>query len=760
MFSSCFGGRSGRDRQGEREPLLPQHNRQSRCEDAEDLDETSRQAKLHAKMHTYLMLRAISKGYMPSNDQLLAHLNNLVQSLSALAAPSMTSQLSNSGLELVRNLHLWLQQLVKVLEKKNDGNQIQDFIWYLLHARLNVHGANGKAPSPSDIVIKTKSDATAAYQSMQTITSLLLANADFRLLLSDLDTIGRQVLRDTTASLETASHRATQQLDPSKDDLPLNASGRKEGDPKPPTNEDLKEEVRQVSSIVTENAADVAVAAENSISEHVVEDKEQRSAIVNRLKQAVARLCKRPDYAESVSMLSLLLRQYLVQYAHAASDTLQAVEDRVETNESADRAFKNFWQLVTSLGDGEAWALVEKDFHAAVEEATASADFDELAEQICTLVQETLSDPSFFDDAEEPLRRFKKQLDRLSTHSTLADHLSSFITHLQKALRSAAHDAEIQNLVKTSRRLAEVLFPSDSTFNRDLIADSIHIFLPTIISSIQYIPIPRLELTSPAIDLLAENLILQPGKTVNHSSFLPFKFNASTFNDIEVRKGNVRTSSTVTSIVKLKLSGLSIAADDLGFWMRLHSGLLRFSDQGLADFHLDERGMDITLDVEIGQNRLEKIVSLRDVHVKIHHLNYRLGKSKFACIAWLFKPFIRLLAKRALEAKISGAIAQALHAVNRELVYGRERLRAVRVANPSDLWTFLKAVASRLKPPANPDIDSRVGFQPSEGVFRGRYAPGSLVKVWESEGRDAQQHVYEYEQGGWRNEIFDMASTN
>ena len=47
----------------EEEPLLSHYD-----------DDTVLQRQLHQKLHTYQMLRALSKGYMPSNDQAITNL--------------------------------------------------------------------------------------------------------------------------------------------------------------------------------------------------------------------------------------------------------------------------------------------------------------------------------------------------------------------------------------------------------------------------------------------------------------------------------------------------------------------------------------------------------------------------------------------------------------------------------------------------------------------------------------------------------------
>lgn len=123
MFSSCFGtGRHGRSE--EQEPLLPQYN-----------DDTSLQRRLHQKLHTYQMLRALSKGFMPSNEQAIASLRTL---LSAAMLNPDNAQLSDSGQALVHYTKQGIHQLIELLQHKNGKDQIQDLVWYLSKARVSV----------------------------------------------------------------------------------------------------------------------------------------------------------------------------------------------------------------------------------------------------------------------------------------------------------------------------------------------------------------------------------------------------------------------------------------------------------------------------------------------------------------------------------------------------------------------------------------------------------------------------------------------
>lgn len=192
------------------------------------------------------------------------------------------------------------------------------------------------------------------------------------------------------------------------------------------------------------------------------------------------------------------------------------------------------------------------------------------------------------------------------------------------------------------------------------------------------------------------------------------------------------------------------------------------SDAGIASFELDDRGIDISLDVEIGRDAqgLESLLSLRQVHVHVHHLSYSLSQSKLACFAWFFKPILRPIIRKTVEWQIANGIKDLFHVVNRELVFARERLRATRIADPKDLLTFIKAVAARLTPRDDPDVYVNVGItggaHKRASPFAGRYTPGSLVKLWEEEAQRATEHVEDEAElgGGWRNAIFDVKTTS
>ncbi|CAK7264962.1 hypothetical protein SEPCBS119000_001260 [Sporothrix epigloea] len=793
----CGGSRDDYDdndglNEGERRPLL-----------AGGDEETEHQLRLHQKLHKYQMVRAMGAGYLPSTAQTVANLRHVVPESDSRShhSASSASELSPSGRALSQLSTRFIEQLITLLERKNGGDQIQDFVYCVQRARLDVDinvdlDIDQLQSRAAYRAGQAAGQANAIYRSLETIGSLLLTNTPFRLFLTDLTAVARDVFRDTAQSLADASQQAARNVDTLEDSTA----------PEPAAAAD---NVAAVANEVVAGASKVAADAQESATAKLVDnDGGARDRLVGRLKQAVGSLRQRPDYAKSVSVLTILLQQYMANYVQAAEAVVDTVEEtvdsvqegvsseRISTNEAANVALRNFWSFLTSFGDAKEWKQLQYKFHALLDRSKGdSKSIDSFLREVGRTLEAMLTDPSFFDNFEERLGRLKKQGAALedelasspsSSSTSIREDVEALLDQAKATLHSAANDRDVSNLVATLVRTADLLWPSaDSYVNTDLLSDAVSVFIPRLVETIQYIPIPRLEVVSPDVDLLLEGLVLEPGKhrdsqlrTVvpQRSSFAPYRFQVQIRNDFDIRRTQVGerygSASSVGTAATIHLRGLSVAADDFGYVLHVHaSPLLRFTDTGMASFHLDERGVDVRLDVDVIRNAADRVMKLRRVHVRIHHLDFTLHQSKASWLAWLFKPLLRPLLRATLERHMAQALETNLQAANQELVFARERLRAAKVATAQSgtstlgsIVPVLRAVFARFDAwgDANPEVDVSIGTQ--EGpthVFDGVYAPGSLVRVWREEATEAQQRIEEdaegtYNRDGWRNKIFDV----
>ncbi|OTA61512.1 hypothetical protein K449DRAFT_382905 [Hypoxylon sp. EC38] len=736
MLSSCFGLRK-KSSDPEREPLLPQYEQ-----------DTHLQRELYRKLHSYQMLRALTKGYMPSTEQTIVNLRTILAS--DILNPE-NPDLSNSGRRLVRLTKLWLQQFITLLQHKNDKDQLQDLIWFLSKSQISVDVDDLAWRAKKT---KTRADITAAYQSVRTIGSLLLTNPDFRKFLGDLNVVAREIFRDSAFALSDAAKEVGQQLEPSPEEQQSVADSSKARNGQPPTTQNLEDEFEDAGKAVACHSAEVVEATVESAQDKLSGD--EGKALLKRLQKVILNLRKRKDYSDSVSTLGLLIKRYAIVYSQATEQILEVAQSDVQENRETDRALTNLWEFVKSFGDRNEWEKCEELLKKVMSHKDKDPEFENLLQDIGDSLQKLLTDPEFFANADEKLKELREKSKQVGSKSSLRQDIDELLQQLSATFHSVAKDEDVHNLTNTTLRIFGVIFPADSATNTELIHDALNVFIPFIISAIQYVPIPRLEISTPAVDLLLENLIIEPGTTVNNTSFLPYRLKIETYNDVEIRKARFQTTTSTKNLMLIKIDGLSARADEVGFWLRAHSGLFRLADEGIASFALDERGIDIHLEVEICRERLEHILTLRGVKVKVHKLNYKLRKSKLSWLGWLIKPMLRPILKASMEAQLAKAIADLLHAANRELLFARERLRATRIADPKDLWTFIRAVAARLVPEEDPDLYTRVGIeQPGKGVFKGVYAPGSVVKIWHEEASRAGDRIEQFDAGGWRNDVFN-----
>lgn len=592
-----------------------------------------------------------------------------------------------------------------------------------------------------------------AYHSLRVVANLLLTNAEFRLFLDDLATVGRQIFSDTSFALSEASQAVGDQVKPSQKELDAaHSTDVEEG--RAPSSDEVRMKAARVAGVASNGAARAGQKAAESAKEHL--SREQSEVLYYRLRQAILKLQERPDYSDSIAGLKELVQRYARIYSSAAEETATVAQEEIYGNEDLRQTVRQFWALLQSFGDPREWEKLEQKFNGLMTHADKDPEFQRLLSEIGNSLQEMLTDPKSLESTPEKVNELTEKSKQKTAESGLRQDADDFLAQAKRTLQTVSEDPAVSKMVNSSKKLYKDAW--DAYYDREssVPADVAHIIIPRLIRAVQHIPIPRLEISSREMDLLVENLILEPGHAINCSSFLPYRVHVTTRNDIDVlKKHSKRVQTDIKTTFTATVLGLNVSASDFGYWVNAHAGLFfRFKDEGIASFHLDERGVDISMDVEVARDRLEQIFVLRGVRVRIHKLDYQLRQSKHRFLLWLLKPFLKQLVRRVLEKQIAERIVSAAAVLNRELVFARERLRAARVAKPPDMATFVRAVLAR---------GTGFGGGDADGIFKGIYTPGSIVKVWHEEAERTEQEVRQGEESNergktWRNAIFDVTA--
>ncbi|KAK3691301.1 hypothetical protein LTR37_018707 [Vermiconidia calcicola] len=503
---------------------------------------------------------------------------------------------------------------------KNGRDQMQGLIWLLSKSRISLDMEDLQTRAKKS---KAKADTVAAYQSLRTDGSLLLLNDDFRTFFADLNVVGREMFKDSAFKLSVAAEEVAKKVRPSEQDKQFVAQLGQDKGMGVLSGQELGGDVADV--------AEVAKTAAERATERLEGD--EGKTILNRLKQANLCLRQRKDYSQSVSTLSLLIRRYAFGYSRTVSEVMGVAAKDTHRNAELDRAVHHAWALLTSFWDEKKWQKSEKLLRKVMSHQDDDPQFEEMMTEVGNSLQKLLTDQAFFDNVAAKFRRAARE--------------------------DVLQDDEIHKLLDTTQRVFRILSPLNRNTIPKLIQDTINVFVTLVISAIQYITIPRLGASIPAIDLLLENLIIEPGITVNKTSFLPYRLKVESYNDVDIhRTHTLRTATHMKNRATIKLDGLSMRADEVGFWMRPNSAIFRVADEGLMSFALFVKGIGVHVDVEICRERLEQILTSRGVRVHIQKLHYGMRKSKFSWLSFLFKPLLRPVLRMTMEHQLADSLAE------------------------------------------------------------------------------------------------------
>ncbi|KAF3906527.1 hypothetical protein ABW20_dc0107325 [Dactylellina cionopaga] len=736
----------------DREPLLPQHQNHIAPKVV-----TGHQRSLDKKLHTYLLIRALGRGYLPSNEQSIILLRKLLAS--DLLAPD-NQDLTYDGRKFITLNRQLVKQLIDLLQTKNSGDEVQNFLWAIRKARVHIdlHSLGSAAAD-----VKT-ANYKAAYSSLSTITSLLFQNQDFNKLFADALTVVRQALASGVSTAAESIEHAADQLEPP--DTQLDAIGDAPNPNQPRVDKETRHTVEDIETTLQNGFKDAAKDVKHTLEDTITP--ERKNAMKERVRQAVIRLRRNTDYNSSVTTITLLLKNYLTAYTAAVEEAVEEVTDDVRPNKALLEAGDLFWTFISSFGERQEWEILKERMKKLLEHKDRDPEFENIIALVSDALRRLFTDPEYlFTDEDEAIRRFKEFKEQLKSadEQNLRDDVDGVIKQLHHVMHSIYNDKQISNVKATGLSIADLALTSsgDYEINTNLLSDFVHVMIPLALETIQYIPIPRLTLLSPDIDILLEPIIFEPGKTINSSSFLPYRVAIVTTNEMDVFKGARRTKTNLSSTARIKIEGLTFKAEEVGYIMDVHRNwLVNFTDSGVASIRLDEKGIDVYLDLEFTRSSVDELVILKGVHVHVHKVDFDLRRSKFSFLAWLFKPLVRPMLRKMLQDSLQQAIEDGLRSLNREMVYTRERLRAARIANPHDLSSFVRAVLARWSAPSDFPIEVGVDWRAhrasgrAEAPFDGQYAPGSLVGLFEAEAMGAGERVEEGAAGGWRNACFEI----
>ncbi|EEH03671.1 conserved hypothetical protein [Histoplasma capsulatum G186AR] len=649
-------------------------------------DPKVKEADINRKLQLYGIYSAFKIGKVPSNKQIDVALNSLLAS-DALSSPP--SSLSPEGHILIKDVRDVIENAKKLILVKNEGNLIQEFIWDVEHI-----GERSTTPTPGVSTDKDamKTDLKLAAEGVQTLFTLLVTNGQFRKLLRDVTILMRDMASD-------AAQRAAGKIKPSEEEMSgidepaeenvwhdkpdLSTANIKSqvnsqvGKRKEKATKDVQDTAEAAESAAhptgpeggvdaTSGATAGAQAALEKVSEDVPEEtktrsreltekakeflqermpKERRDQTIWRLKRMIVEIQGHPDYQQAIETLLSLAETFGGHGKGVSQEGASATRELVDENKDAMKKLQLILErFANSSSMDNLFDYIENFYHAANEDprlkdwfrsvnSFTSLDFRKCLQEQGFILEDSANEQwnSLYDEGQFLLRaRYRENTDNIVDEiKFLGDQFDQ--------------DPLNKELGNSLQKLFHNLGYDDSgkmVFKEHLVKDVTSIILPSLFEKIRYVPLPRIEVSDPMVDVVVENLVLEG------DNLLPNVVEFSS--DNYWRWGRKRIASKHTNKVMIAATGIQTDWRDVSYYIKKKTGFPGITDTGVMDILMGGEGFNFRIS-GLTSDSGDNLFKLENISVNIKNLQIKIKKSNHKLLFTIFKPLLYGAVRPAVE---------------------------------------------------------------------------------------------------------------
>jgi len=250
------------------------------------------------------------------------------------------------------------------------------------------------------------------------------------------------------------------------------------------------------------------------------------------------------------------------------------------------------------------------------------------------------------------------------------------------------------------------IFALDADLCLQLWNDFRTVVMPELARQVAYVPIPRIEYSDKALDLVIENLTLQ-GRNLFPNIF---EVQGSTFMRLSPY-GSIKDESHHT--VTLTMTQIQADLRDCAFYVRTSvylimtmadipashiqynkkSGFPKIKDEGLADVFLGGDGITIKVKIASALNDANHVFYVKDVNVKVDTLKFAIKDAKHSLLYKTLKPLATGLIKKQIAKAIGDGIRTGLEMLDTQLIQVRSRMTEAGQTESGSRTEALKSVS-------------------------------------------------------------------
>lgn len=734
-----------------------------------------KEADINRKLQLYGIAKAFQTGKVPSNDQIDIALSSFLQSKAISNPPE---QLSVDGKSLVADVRDVVQQAKYLLLSKNEGNLIQDFVWET--TKFDPKSVNTpNAPVSKDAA---KKDGDDALQGLKTLGTLLITNGQFRKLLKDSTVLVRDMAGD--AATNAASHVRPSDEQLSQMDRPAEdntwhekpdfskANLKKQARAAYPGNAQKDKKHAQDAANAGLNAArsqdgrlDPVAGANAALStaQDKIDDKEvekhkknilqinedyrrrareyfdkkmpqdRKDQTIYRLKKMILECQQHEDYSQAIQTLLRLAENYGKygrSYGQGSADTTKQARSGFAAAEADLRTLIERFANGTSTSDlwesiGQIYKHAEKD-----------PELKDWFKAMDTYIRRCLLEQGFI--LEETSTRQWDQLferGRYLLREKYRTHTDRVIDEIKFVADQFDKDAQNKAFAQSMNKLFKHLGTDTNgkvVFKPQLIKDLTEVILPSVLTNIAYIPIPRIEYSDPQFDAIIENLVLES------DNFTPNVLEIASENYF--RWGRKKLANKHHQTFEVKVAGIQMDLRDVSFHIKRKRGFPSITDTGVMDVLLPGDGFSFKMKVSTAHKKdSQNFFKVDKVDVDFKGLSFKVKKSNHKLLFALAKPLALKVMRKPIQKAVEKAIKDQCNTLDSRLFRVKQevdRATTEAKANPENApniynryMTAVKAEFGKKKEQAQAAVADKkmnVAFVKEDSIFPNIDLPGGI----------------------------------
>jgi hypothetical protein len=189
-------------------------------------------------------------------------------------------------------------------------------------------------------------------------------------------------------------------------------------------------------------------------------------------------------------------------------------------------------------------------------------------------------------------------------------------------------------------------------FKKHLVKDLTEVIIPGIFENTRYVPIPRIEVSDPMVDVVVENLVIESNNLF--PNVLEFG------SDNYWRLGRRQISNKHDNKVMIAASGIQCDLRDVAYYIKKKQGFPSITDKGVMDIILGGEGFSFKIAARNAHKKdRTKFIAVDKVDVEVKNLQIKIKQSNHKLLFGIAKPLLLKVMRPAIQKAIEKQIRQS-----------------------------------------------------------------------------------------------------